>query len=115
MNKVCIFFLLPTFVYAQAIGDVFDAEYALIDFVRTLGYFFFVLAIALFFWGIVKFISNASDSDAREEGKKFIMWSIIAFVVLVSLWGIVALVAEYISPGSAPIEYIDSKGMTVSS
>ena len=50
------------------------------------------LALLVFFWGVVKFIFNAGDEEKRREGKKFMLWGIIALFVMVSLWGIVTLI-----------------------
>ena len=49
------------------------------------------LAVVIFFWGLVRFISESSDTHAHTEGKERIIWSLIALFVLVSIWGILAL------------------------
>lgn len=106
---------LPALAYAQ-VNDVFDAELLALDFAQRLGYFFFLLAMAAFFWGLVKFISNDADSKEHEDGRKFIVGSLIAFVVLLSLWGIVEFVlVDTLGVNSAPVEYIGSDGIVVPS
>jgi hypothetical protein len=49
----------------------------------------FGLAMLAFIWGLVKFISRVGgDEKAVTEGKSFMIWSVIALFVLVSIWGI---------------------------
>ena len=53
----------------------------------------FALAFLVFLWGIFKaFILGGSDEEKQSEGKKLMLYAIIGFVVLVSVWGIVNLV-----------------------
>jgi lysylphosphatidylglycerol synthetase-like protein (DUF2156 family) len=49
------------------------------------------LAVVVFFWGLVRFVSESSDAHGHSEGKERIIWSLIALFVLVSIWGILAL------------------------
>jgi hypothetical protein len=54
-----------------------------------------VIAIAFitFIWGVFKyFIQGAASEDSRAEGRQFVLWGIIGFVVIFSLWSIVKLV-----------------------
>lgn len=48
------------------------------------------LAVLAFFWGLAKFIFNVSgDEKSVEEGKRIMIWGIIALFVMVSVWGII--------------------------
>jgi len=49
------------------------------------------LCMLAFFWGLAKFILDAGDERARTEGKRFMLWGLIALFVMVSLWGIVSI------------------------
>jgi hypothetical protein len=55
-----------------------------------------VLALALlfFFWGVAKFILNADNDEKRTEGKKVMIWGIIALFVMVSVWGLINILAN---------------------
>ncbi len=55
------------------------------------------LALVAFMWGAVQFILNAEDSQKREEGKSFLVWGIIALFVMVSVWGLVAIISNTFS------------------
>lgn len=50
------------------------------------------VAVLLFFWGLVKYIANASDEAAKESGKQLMIWGMIALFVMVAFWGIIGYV-----------------------
>ena len=54
-----------------------------------------VVAIALlaFFWGLVKFIFAQGNEEAKGEGKKIMLWGLIALFVMVGVWGLVDFIA----------------------
>lgn len=54
------------------------------------------LAVIFFIGGLAKFILNAGDEKGREEGKKVMLWGIIALFVIVSMWGIVRILQRSI-------------------
>lgn len=55
----------------------------------------FALAFIVFLYGIVsKYIFSHGDPTKVAEGHKLILWGIIAFVVMISLWGLVNVVAN---------------------
>ncbi|MCI0619845.1 pilin [Candidatus Wolfebacteria bacterium] len=60
------------------------------------------LALVFFFWGIAKLILSAGDEKGREEGKKVMLWGIIALFVLFSVWGIVQLLQRSLFDGVLP-------------
>ncbi len=54
----------------------------------------FALAFLVFIWGVFKtFIMGGHDEEKQSEGKSLMIYAIIGFVVMVSVWGIVNLVA----------------------
>lgn len=50
------------------------------------------LSIVLFIMGVVKYISKADDAGEREEGRKFMIYGIVALFVMVSIWGLVGII-----------------------
>ncbi len=63
------------------------------------------LGLLYFLWGVANFISSAGEEKKREEGKKTMWYGLIALVVMVSVWGIIALVRNTfgLNYGSAPV------------
>lgn len=52
----------------------------------------FAVAFIVFLWGIFQyFIAGAGNEEKREQGRTFIMYGLIGFVVMLSIWGIVNL------------------------
>jgi succinate dehydrogenase/fumarate reductase cytochrome b subunit len=49
------------------------------------------LALLLFLWGLVKFMTAAGDETAQQSGKKLMIWGIVILFVMVTVWGLVAL------------------------
>ena len=52
----------------------------------------FAVALAYFIFGVVKFIANADNEEARREGKQHIIYSIIGLVIMAGVWGILKLI-----------------------
>jgi hypothetical protein len=66
----------------------------LIDFINNvLVPLVFALAFITFIWGVYKYlIAGASDKEKRQSGREVIVYSVIGFAVMMSIWGIVNLV-----------------------
>jgi hypothetical protein len=50
------------------------------------------VAVVIFIFGIVRFILAAGDAEKRTEGRKYMVYSIIAIAVMLSVWALVAFV-----------------------
>ncbi len=77
-----------------------------IDWVQTAMPIVAALALVMFFWGLAKYIVKAGSEDAHEEGREIMKWGIVALFVLVSIWGIIALISGDIfgiSPTGIPL------------
>lgn len=83
--------ILPLFVFAQTIEDVlgkFDLwVYMLLGIVSS-------LALLVFMWGIVKYITSAGDEDKAKEGKSIMIYGVVALFVMFSVFGLVNFVRD---------------------
>jgi len=62
----------------------------------------FTLSLLGFLFGVYRyFITGKASETDREEGKKYMIWAVIGFVIMVSIWGIVALFAGAIPQSEA--------------
>ena len=52
------------------------------------------LALLAFFWGLVKFIFAQGNEEARADGKKIMIWGLIALFVMVAFWGLVEFIGN---------------------
>lgn len=57
----------------------------------------FILAIAfvVFIWNVVRyFIIESHSEDGREKARSLATWGIVAFVFILSIWGIVNILVD---------------------
>ncbi len=47
----------------------------------------FTLAIFFFFWGVAMYVR--SEGSGKSEGKKIMIWGVVALFVISSVWGLV--------------------------
>ncbi len=79
---------------------------------KTLVPFLIGIAFLIFLWNVVRyFIIGGSNEDDQEKARSLATWGIAAFVVMVSFWGIVNLVASGFGLTGQPLtpDYMDSK------
>lgn len=96
--------VLPVVVYAQN-GDWF---YTLAGQLLSLLPLFITtlsgVAVLLFLWGLARFILNSGDEKVVAEGKKMMVWGVVALFVLLAVWGLVALLQSIIGTPDATHE-----------
>lgn len=46
-----------------------------------------VAALLFFFWGVIKYITHRGESEKRN----FMIWSLVALFIILSVWGILRL------------------------
>lgn len=52
------------------------------------------IATAIFIFNIIRYFIIESDSEAgREKARKYIIWSVLGLVVILSIWGIFSILA----------------------
>jgi len=61
----------------------------------------FAVAFIVFLWGAFQtFILGANSEEVKSKGKNLMLWGLIGFFVMVSVWGLVNLLTGTISFGS---------------
>ncbi len=66
----------------------------------------FAIAFIVFLYGIAKaYIFSAGDPEEVKKGHKLLLWGLIAFAVMISVWGLVNVVANTfgLTGGYAPM------------
>jgi hypothetical protein len=53
--------------------------------------FFITAALVVFLWGLLKFMSSVDSETAKESGRRLMVWGIVTLFVMVTVWGLVAL------------------------
>lgn len=94
-------FLLPLVSFA-AINNVSDAGSFIINTINNvLVPVLFAVAFIVFLWGaFYTFIVGATSEEAKEKGKSLMLWGLIGFFVMVSIWGLVNLLTNSVTFGN---------------
>ncbi len=94
LRILAVSFLLfsPLFVFA-ADNSFSEALTAISKLVKTLTTIAFSLAFLAFFWGMLKYLGTSSE-EAKKDAIKLMATSITVVFVMVSIWGLVALLSN---------------------
>jgi len=61
----------------------------------------FAIAFIVFVWGAFNtFIVGATSEEVKEKGKNLMLWGLIGFFVMVSVWGLVNILTGTVSFGN---------------
>ena len=96
MKKLIIIFLawsVPIVTFA-APKTVMDLAKWLVTIMNMATAMLITLAIVIYFWGIVYNYNSISKDPAKMRA--FLVWGVVAVFVMVSIWGIVALIKNSI-------------------
>jgi|SRR3989344_1183737 len=86
-------FLFPVVSFA-ALGGVRDLLVSIRGILDLIIPVLFGLALIFFFWGVVQFILHSGEDKTREDGKKKMLWGIVALFVFLSISGILNLIGD---------------------
>lgn len=94
--------LIPKLVFATH-GGIQDIIIEFAEILSLLGPVIVALALLYFFWGMSQFILHAGDEARRSEGRQVMVWGIIALFVIISVWGLVAVLNNtFVGRGFTP-------------
>jgi len=71
------------------------------------------LSFVVFVWGLVLFIGRSGSQQAVEEGKRKMIWGVLVLFVIVSVWGIIALLKTMTDTDVAGMGSVTSPGIPV--
>ena len=87
--------MLPAVVLAQGVNvsNLDNSISSLSGIVGKLVAFLIGAAVLVFLWGVLRYVFlSQGDPEKRSEGRGFMIWGIVALVVMTSVWGLVNLV-----------------------
>jgi membrane protease YdiL (CAAX protease family) len=90
---------MPFFALAAGLEDILETVKNLADAIVPL---FMVIAVAVFLWGIIRYITSAGDEEKQKASRGYIIYGLIGIFVMISFWGIIQVVATSFSIGTAP-------------
>lgn len=110
--------LVPALVFAAApLNNINDIGTFIINTINNIVVpVLFAIAFIVFLFGAFEaFIMGASDGSAKEKGKNLMLWGLIGFFVMVSVWGLVNILVGTFSfnNNSAPAGGLPSAGVQV--
>ena len=83
-----ILFFTPFF--ALAIGkDIFYVIGLVEDILTWLVPLLIGVAVVVFLWGVVKYITAGGDEEKIKKGRDTMIWGIVGLFVMVAVWGLV--------------------------
>lgn len=63
----------------------------------------FAVAFIVFLWGVAdSYILSRGSEEKIEHGHRLILWGILGFVIMISLWGLVNVVSNTFGLAGAP-------------
>ena len=91
--------LVPLIGAAQGLSDVITTTDRAVTVVNTGVTIVFVLALLVFGWGVVKYITASGDPAKIKEARGFIWWGVIGMFVLASIFGIIKYIGSQLKIG----------------
>jgi len=94
-------FALPL-VSLAAVNNLSDVGSFIINIINNvLVPVLFAVAFIVFLWGaFYTFIVGANSDEVKEKGKNLMLWGLIGFFVMVSIWGLVNILTGTVSFGN---------------
>jgi hypothetical protein len=101
-SGVLAVFAVPLVSSAQAIRNLSDTGSLIIRIINdVLVPVLFAVAFIVFLWGAFNtFILGAQSDEVKEKGKNQMLYGLIGFFVMVSIWGLVNILTGTISFGN---------------
>lgn len=117
---VALFIMLPMVSFAQgqtsnsspacdalfggSINTLKDMiDYATCLIVKSIIPLLFILALAVFVYGVIQYFLNPNNAKAREDGRKYIVGALIGMFVLFSIAGLVEILRNTFGVEGSPI------------
>ncbi len=101
MKKIIISGLALAMPLMAAAADLQSILYTARNLANTIVPLFMVIAVAVFLWGIIRYITSAGDEENRKKAHGLIIYGLVGIFVMVAFWGIIQVVANTfgINPG----------------
>ncbi|MDB5237373.1 MAG: seg [Parcubacteria group bacterium] len=94
----------PFLALAQTVNSVQDLASFIINLINNVATpLIFAIAFIVFIWGIVRyFIFGGSDPAKQKEGRSLMIWGIVGFAVMLSVWGLVHILTGTLNINNSP-------------
>lgn len=65
---------------------------------RPLVFLAFAVALVLFLWGLVRYMSSVDKDEGKRGARSLMLWGVIILAVMASVWGLVGIVTKTFFP-----------------
>ncbi len=96
---VAVLLAAPAAAFAQQLGNLKQLADSTLQILNVVITIVFVLAILVFGWGVVKYITSANSPDKEKEARQFLWWGVIGIFVLASIFGLVKFLGSSLGVG----------------
>jgi len=76
----------------KTVGGVLDFLTSLIQ--KSVFPLLIAIAMIVFIWGVINYITSAGDSAKRTEAIQYMIWGIVGLFVIVAFWGLLTILAN---------------------
>ncbi|OGZ97856.1 MAG: hypothetical protein A2679_00860 [Candidatus Sungbacteria bacterium RIFCSPHIGHO2_01_FULL_54_26] len=84
----------PLAVAAQGLNNILRLAETAVEIVDIGILIVFTIAVLVFGWGIVKYLTAAGDATKLAAARGFLWWGILGVFVLAAMYGLVLFVAD---------------------
>lgn len=105
--------LLPIVALAQGnFQNLVSLAEAALDIINIVLVIVFVIAILVFAWGIVKYLTAAGDPTKIKDARGFLWWGILGVFILAAMFGIVQFIGTSLGIDTSGGGTIEPPGVT---
>ena len=97
MKKIIISTVVLAMPLMAAAANIQSIVGTIRSIVNSIVPLFMVIAVAVFLWGIIKYITAAGDEEKAKDARGYIIYGLIGIFVMVAFWGIIQVVASTFS------------------
>ncbi len=102
-------------ITSAAVNNISDVGSKIINIINNvLVPVLFSIAFIVFIWGAFQtFIFGAQDAEVKDKGKNLMLWGLIGFVVMLSVWGLVNILKNTADIGNNSAGPLPTAGVQV--
>jgi hypothetical protein len=99
---VCLTAFMPLVAAAATVQDIVTVLSEIVGLVIPL---LSVIAIAIFLYGVVKYITAGGDAEKEKQARGYLIYGLIGLFVLVAFWALVTVLTSTfgLEEGVAPV------------
>lgn len=64
----------------------------------------FALALVYFLYGMLEFISNASNDEKKTTGKVHMLWGVVGLTIMMGVWAILSMILNTVGIPKSEID-----------